>query len=81
MQSITDSFKNASVNGQISLDKALKIVSFYEQERQETKELLRRCEKESGMVLGESINEHLSKMDGRRFNEVDYHYEKPVGEQ
>jgi hypothetical protein len=78
---ITQLLKNAAINGSIRLDRALRIAAELDTEREQTKALLKECENNVGMLLGEKINEHLAKMSGVRFNALDYHYEKPVGEQ
>jgi hypothetical protein len=81
MQSIQQTLRNAAVNGVISVDKALQLAGAYDKEREATVDLLSECEKESGMFLGPKIKAHIAKMTGRHFNEIEYHYEKPVGEQ
>jgi hypothetical protein len=78
---ITQTIKNASVNGVINIDKALKIAEALDQEREQTTNLLRKCEKNVGMHLGEEINVHLANMNGTKFSTVDYHYESMPGEQ
>lgn len=78
---ITQTIKNASVNGVITIDKALKIAAMVDQEREQTTTLLKECEKNVGMYLGEKINVHIANMTGTTFNEKDYHYERPNGEQ
>lgn len=75
------SIKSAAINGHVSLEAALKIATSVENERTATKELLKKCEKQVGMYLGEEINQHLADMEGSYFNATDYHYERPVGEQ
>ncbi len=78
---ITQTIRSAAVNGVISLEKALKIAAKIDEERNGTQELLQECEKHVGMLLGEKINVHVAAMNGTTFNLVEYHYEKPVGEQ
>lgn len=43
--------------------------------------LLKQCSTQVGMMLGESIQEHIATLTGGHFNAKEYHYEKPVGEQ
>ncbi|MBB6109726.1 hypothetical protein SAMN05421821_105143 [Mucilaginibacter lappiensis] len=81
MQTIQQILKNTAVNGVISIDKALEVANKFDQERTATAELLKKCEKNVGMYLGEEINAHVANMTGQHFSAVDYHYEKPVGEQ
>lgn len=81
MKKITSIFKSAALGSKISVETAIKVLEPIDQEREETINLLKRCEKEVGMVLGEDINQHIANMSGRIFNPIDYHYEKPVGDQ
>jgi hypothetical protein len=78
---IEQTLRGAAVNGVITLDLAIKVTAHLETEREQTKELLKECERNVGMYLGEKINSHLAGMTGTYFNERDYHYERPVGEQ
>ena len=73
--------KSAAQNNSIPLSVALKIAAKFDQEREASKELLRVCKQNTGMVTGESIEAHLAEMDGLRFNATDYHYERMPGEQ
>lgn len=43
--------------------------------------LLKACSSQVGMILGESILEHIAYVTGGHFSSREYHYEKPVGEQ
>jgi hypothetical protein len=81
MQSIQQQLKNASVNGVIHIDKVTSIVAAFDAERIETVDLLKACERNVGMDLGESINAHVAKMTGGHFNAVEYGYERLPGEQ
>lgn len=81
MQTIQQQLRNASNNGCISLEKALRLAQAIDEERTQTVGLLKECERNVGMYLGEKINEHVAAMTGAKFNAVDYHYERPVGEQ
>lgn len=47
----------------------------------ELKTLLLECQEQVGMVLGEKIAAYIAKKEGKQFNEEEYNYEKPVGEQ
>lgn len=78
---ITEALKKASAGETIDLERALKIAAEFDREREDTMTLLKKCEKNVGMILGEDINQHLATMCGRKFNAIDYHYEKPVGDQ
>ncbi|MEO6522224.1 MAG: hypothetical protein ABIN91_11140 [Mucilaginibacter sp.] len=81
MTTIQQQLKNASVNGCIPIDRALQVAAVADQQREETIALLRECERNVGMYLGEKINAHLSVLEGTKFSAVDYHYEIPNGEQ
>lgn len=78
---ITQLFKNNAVNGNININSLLKIANDLDTEREKTCELLKECERNVGMYLGEKINAHLATMNGTYFSEKDYNYEKPHGEQ
>lgn len=71
----------ASNNTSIPLSVALKIAEKFDQERVESKELLRLFKQNTGMVVGERIEAHLAEMEGVKFSAKDYHYERLPGEQ
>jgi hypothetical protein len=79
--SITQVLKSASLNGVISIEKAISIAASFDKERERTKELLKECERNVGMYIGEKINVHLANMDGKTFNSIEYHHERLPGEQ
>ncbi len=81
MISVTQELKNVAVNGIITLENALKIAKAVDRERQTSKDLLKQCEKNVGMHLGEDINTHIAGMEGTYFNSRDYHSERMPGEQ
>ena len=81
MQNLTDQIKNNALDGKITLQKAIAIIAPIDIERQETVELLLVLEKQVGQYYGEQIKILLAKMEGKKFNSVEYHYEKPVGDQ
>jgi hypothetical protein len=81
MTTISQILKNTAVNGVISVEKALQVAATIDQEREQTATLLKECEKNVGMYLGEKINAHLAGMTGGYFNERDYHFERLPGEQ
>jgi hypothetical protein len=81
MQSIQQTLKNASVGGAIPVDKAIKLAAGYDAERIQVVEILKECEKNVGMTLGGEILKLIAKITGGHFSEVEYNYEKPVGEQ
>ena len=78
---IEQTLRSAAAHGGLNLEKAIKALAPFDKERQATIELLKDCEREVGLYNGEKINVHLAAMQGTYFNERDYHYEKPVGEQ
>lgn len=81
MSNLSQDFKNLATNGKLSLDRVLFIINPIDEERVQTQLLLRKLEKEVGLTLGEEINTHIAKMNNTKFNLVQYHYEKPVGDQ
>lgn len=78
---ITQQMRSLAANGHIPLTSALQLAAAIDEEREKTIKLLRDCEREVGLYNGEKINVHLAEMQGTYFNERDYHYERPVGEQ
>jgi hypothetical protein len=81
MHTITQQLKNAAVNGCIPLEKAIAIAGHFDTQRDDTRTILKECEKNVGMYLGEKINAHIADLDGSFFNERDYNYERLPGEQ
>lgn len=82
MNTITQRMKSAAgTNGAISIEKAMAIAKEFDQEREATRELLKQLETLVGTYHGEKIQRHIAEMDGTGFNEVAYHYDRPVGEQ
>lgn len=81
MNTITQQLKSKATNGHIPANDAVKVAAQFDAERLATVELLKECEKNVGMYLGEKILSHIAGMTGGHFNERDYHYERPVGEQ
>lgn len=81
MNTITESIKQAAKKEVISLKSALAIVALIDKEREETIELLKRLEKNVGMMQGEEINIHIANMKGQKFNSVEYFFERMPEEQ
>lgn len=81
MQTLEQSLKNLAVNHKVEFIKAIAIVKPIDEERKETIELLKRVERQVGMTLGEEILSHIAKIEGRKFNSLEYNYERPNGEQ
>ncbi|AMR34148.1 hypothetical protein A0256_23200 [Mucilaginibacter sp. PAMC 26640] len=81
MTTIQQVLRSASVNGVINIDKALKALAPFDAEREETITILKSCERNVGMVLGEDINAHVAKMTGGYFNATEYLFERMPGEQ
>lgn len=81
MKSLLLLFKALTINKSIPADSALKVAAEVDQEREETKTLLKALKGEVGMYRGEQIEMHLAKMDGTNFNSSAYHYERlPSGQ-
>lgn len=78
---IQQALKSVAVNGSINIEKALSIAAGFDHERETARDLLRKCERQVGMDLGEQINVHIAGMDGTRFNVLDYHYEAMPADQ
>lgn len=76
MQKISDQFKGIALDGKITLAKALPIASQVDEERKETVELLLKLKKEVGDHYGEQILSLVAKMEGKRFNSVEFFYDK-----
>lgn len=72
---ITQQLKNLSVNGCISLDKAIKLATVLDGQRDTATKLLKSCELNVGMHLGEQINVHLAAVEGTYFNAEEYNFE------
>lgn len=81
MSTITQQLKSRAINGHINTTEAERVATPFDQEREQTIALLKECEKNVGLYLGEKILSHIASMTGGYFNSVEYHYEKPVGEQ
>lgn len=67
-----------NMNTTINLQREITILKT---QRAESMALLKLCEKQVGMMLGEEIRAHVASVEGTHFNSKEYHYEKPVGEQ
>ena len=81
MTTITQELKSKATNGHISATEAIEVAGAFDQERLATIALLKECEKNVGMYLGEKINLHMASMQGSYFNVLDYHAERLPGEQ
>lgn len=76
MQKLTDQLKGIALDGRLPLQKALNVVAPIDEERAETVALLKKLETQVGQHHGEQIQEHLAKMDNRKFNATAYFYDK-----
>jgi hypothetical protein len=81
MQTIQQILKNTAVNGVISVERAMIVARKLDEERAVTVDLLKKCERNVGMDLGEDINKHIAGITGAYFNAVDYHYEAMPADQ
>lgn len=81
MQTLTQSIKSASVNGNIAIERAVKLAEDVDRERSITQELLKKLSSQVGMVLREEIEEHLAGMNGIKFNSTAFNYERLNGDQ
>lgn len=81
MNRLQQAIKNAAVNGVITLQAALNIAKQFDQDEEESVNLLTQCKSHVGMVIGDPLRAHLAKVKGTYFNSKEFHYERPVGEQ
>lgn len=81
MQTLTQSIKSASVNGNIAIERAVKLAEDVDRERSITQELLKKLSSQVGMVLREEIEEYLAGMNGIKFNSTAFNYERLNGDQ
>lgn len=76
MQTLEQQLRGNAIDGKIPLTKGLQIATAIDEERQETVELLKKLQKQLGQHWGEQIEEHLSKMTGKKFSSVEYNFER-----
>ncbi|QNK61713.1 hypothetical protein H7F33_14270 [Pedobacter sp. PAMC26386] len=81
MNRLEMAIKNAAINGVILLPEALSIAKKFDQEEEESLKLIDQCKSWVGMDLGCDLRRHEAKLQGSYFNEKEFHYEHPVGEQ
>ena len=62
-------------NGKLS-DRSIQEINRADELLTRSEELLRHCEAQVGMVLGEQIHEFLSEFRNERFSAVEYHHER-----
>jgi len=81
MNRLQTALKNATVNGVIQLPTALRIAKQFDEDEEQSLNLISQCKNQVGMTLGEEIRLHEAKLKGMYFNAKEFHYERPVGEQ
>ena len=81
MNRLQTALKNAAVNGVVQLPKALNIARQFDEDEEQSLNLITQCKTQVGMHLGSEIRAHEAKLKGAFFNEKEFHYERPVGEQ
>lgn len=81
MNRLQVALRNVSENGMINLPSALKVAIQFDEDERESLNLLAQCKSQVGMTIGEDIRKHEAKIRGTFFNEKEFHYEHPVGEQ
>ncbi|AMQ00928.1 hypothetical protein AY601_4077 [Pedobacter cryoconitis] len=81
MNRVQTALRNLAVNGVISLPEALKIAQRFDEDEEESLNLITRCKTQVGMDLGGDIRAHEAKLKGTFFNEKNYHFERlPEGQ-
>jgi len=81
MNRLQTALKNLAVNGKIELPEALKIAKRFDEEEEESINLLTQCKSHVGMVIGDPLRAHLASLQGTYHNSKEFNYERPVGEQ
>lgn len=81
MNRLQTALRNSAVNGVISLPEALKIAQRFDEEEEESINLLTQCKSHVGMVIGDPLRAHLANLKGTYHNSKEFNYERPVGEQ
>ena len=78
---LQDAIRRASANGVITLATALSIAKQFDQDEEQSLNLLTRLKTNVGMDLGADIRAHEAKLKGQFFNEKNYHFERlPEGQ-
>ena len=78
---IQTEIRNKAVNGVIKLDDALQVAKQFDSLQQESVRLLKLFKQNTGVIIGEQIDEHLSILEGRFFNSKAYDMSDKNGEQ
>jgi hypothetical protein len=73
--------RSAAVNGIINLPAALSIAAHFDQDEATAVGLLKSSKQGAGLTLEKDIDQHLSKVEGRFFNEKAYDVTDRNGEQ
>ncbi len=78
---IQTEIRNKAVNGVIRLDDALQVAKQFDSLQQESVRLLKLFKQNTGVIIGEQIDEHLSTLEGKFFNSKAWNCEDRNGEQ
>jgi len=81
MNRLQIALRSAAVNGVINLPAALSIAASFDQDEAIAVGLLKSSKREAGLTLEKDIDQHLSKVEGRFFNEKAYDVTDRNGEQ
>jgi len=81
MNRLQTALRNASTNGVITLPAALRIAKQFDEEEEETLNLITQCKSQVGMTLGGDLRTHEARLKGQVFNEKAFHFERlPEGQ-
>jgi hypothetical protein len=73
--------KSQSNGGHVNTGSAATIARKADEFLKEAMELIEDAVRETGMVFGEKAAEFAARVKGHKFSAVEFHYEKPNGEQ
>jgi hypothetical protein len=81
MNTIQAAIRNKAVNGAIKLDDILPVAKHYDDLQAENVRLLKLFKQNTGVIIGEQIDEHLAKVEGKFFNAREWDMKETNGEQ
>lgn len=81
MNRLNTALKNAAIDGKIDLQVAINIAKQFDQDEEESLNLIKRCKSWVGMDIGGDLRIHEAKLTGTKFSVQDFNYERLPGEQ
>jgi len=81
MNRLQTALRGAAVNGIITLTEAMNIAQRFDQDEHTAVDLLKSSKRDAGLTLEKEIDRHLSKVEGKFFNEKAYDVSDRNGEQ